>query len=140
MRVTRMPAAVVAAIAAIALAPSAAAAKTYAPKNGLAYHGVSDTGGVYDFFQFADQVNAHPALLQEFFHWRVPLTTGAFARWAKADTRGVLSLSTTTGDGVEVITPRQIAKGHDDRYALRLARTIDEAKQTVYVRLMAEMN
>jgi hypothetical protein len=140
MRQIRMPGAVLAAIALVALAPGGATAQTYAPKNGLAYHGVSDTGDVADFFSFADQVNAHPALLQEFFHWRVPLTTGAFARWAKADTRGVLSLSTTTSEGVEVITPREIATGKDDRYMLRLARTIDDAKQTVYVRLMAEMN
>jgi hypothetical protein len=140
MKVIRRRGLMLAAMAAIAVAPGAAAAKTYAPKNGLAYHGVSDTGEIADFFGFADQVNAHPALLQEFFHWRVPLTTGAFERWAKANTRGVLSLSTTTGEGVEVITPRQIATGKDDRYVLRLARTIAEAKQTVYVRLMAEMN
>jgi len=128
------------AAALMALGASAATAATYAPKNGHAYHGVSDTGDAADFFAFADQVGAHPALLQEFFHWRVPLTTGAFERWAKTDTRGVLSLSTSTGDGVEVITPRQIATGHDDRYVLRLARTIKEAGQTVYIRLMAEMN
>jgi hypothetical protein len=128
------------AAALIAVAPAAAPAATYEPKNGRAYHGVSDTGDAADFFAFADQVGAHPALLQEFFHWRVPLTTGAFERWAKTDTRGVLSLSTSTGEGVEVITPRQIAKGRDDRYVLRLGRTIAEAKQTVYVRLMAEMN
>jgi hypothetical protein len=128
------------AAAAFALAPGVAQAKTYAPKNGQAYHGVSDTGDAADFFAFADQVGAHPAVLQEFFHWRVPLTTGALERWAKTDTRGVLSLSTTTGQGVEVITPRQIAKGRDDRYVLRLARTIDDAEQTVYIRLMAEMN
>jgi hypothetical protein len=129
-----------AAAALVAAAPSTAAAATYEPRNGLAYHGVSDTGDAGDFFQFADQVGAHPALLQVFFHWRVPLTTGAFDRWAATDTRGVLSLSTATGDGVEVITPRQIAQGRDDRYVLRLGRTIAEAKQTVYVRLMAEMN
>ena len=132
--------------AAIALAATPAAAsalpsgKSYAPPKGKAYHGVSDTGDVDDFFTFADQVGAHPALLQEFFHWRVPLTTGAFERWAASDTRGVLSLSTLAGSGEEVITPQQIAEGRDDRYILRLARTIDEAGQTVYIRLMAEMN
>jgi len=129
--------------AAIAAAPASAAlpaGKSYAPGKGKAYHGVSDTGDVGDFFTFADQVGAHPALLQEFFHWDVPLTTGAFARWAAADTRGVLSLSTAPGGGAERITPRQIAKGVGDRYILRTARTIGEAGQTVYIRLMAEMN
>ena len=114
--------------------------KAYAPPHGRAYHGVSDTGHVRDFFRFARQVRAHPALLQEFFHWGVPLTSGAFHRWAKADTYGVLSLSTAPGGGAEVITPRQIAKGRDDRYIINLARTIAEARQTVYIRLMAEMN
>ena len=39
-----------------------------------------------------------------------------------------------------MITPQQIAEGRDDRYILRLARTIEETGQTVYIRLMAEMN
>ena len=98
------------------VAPAAAGAGAYAPPHGHAYHGVSDTGDVADFETFSDQVGAHPALLQDFFHWRVPLTTGALYRWGKTDTRGVLSLSTATGDGVEMITSRQIAMGKDDRY------------------------
>ena len=117
-----------------------ATAKTYAPQNGRAFHGVSDTGHVEDFHKFSRQVGAHPALLQDFFHWRVPLTTGALYRWGATDTRGVLSLSTATGAGEEIITPQQIAEGRDDPYILRLARTIDETGQTVYIRLMAEMN
>ena len=79
-------------------------------------------------------------MLQDFFHWRVPLTTGALYRWGATDTRGVLSLSTATGDGVEMITPRQIARGKDDRYMHPLAGDIAETGQTVYIRLMAEMN
>jgi len=130
---------------AFALAPVAADAqlpegKPYAPRDGHAYHGVSDTGQVDDFFDFADQVDAHPALLQDFFHWRVPLTSGALYRWGATDTRGVLSLSTMPGSGGEVITPQQIAGGRDDRYMLRLASTIEETGQTVYIRLMPEMN
>ncbi len=128
-----------AAAMALALAPSAGAA-AYAPRDGRAYHGVSDTGDLADFRTFADQTGAHPALLQDFFHWRVPLTTGALYRWGKTNTRGVLALSTQTGDGTEVITPRQIARGKDDRYMTRMAGNIAESGQTVYIRLMAEMN
>lgn len=126
-------------LAALTATP-AAPAKPYAPPDGRAYHGVSDTGEIADFDLFSQQVGAHPAVLQAFFHWRVPLTTGALYRWGATDTRGVLSLSTATGAGEEVITPRQIAKGADDRYMLRLASTIAETEQTVYIRLMAEMN
>lgn len=125
---------------AVASAQKLPAGKSYAPKSGNAYHGVSDTGRIEDFFSFERQVGAHPATLQAFYHWRVPLTTGALYRWGATDTRGVLSLSTAPGSGQEVITPQQIAEGRDDPYVLRLARTIEETDQTVYVRLMAEMN
>jgi hypothetical protein len=128
------------ATALLAAALPAAQAKPYAPQNGRAFHGVSDTGHVEDFNEFSEQVGAHQALLQDFFHWRVPLTTGALYRWGATDTRGVLSLSTATGSGEEKITPQQIAEGRDDPYILRLARTIAETGQTVYIRLMPEMN
>ena len=137
---SRAIAAILALAGALSLATATAAAQPYAPRDGRAFHGVSDTGYASDLFAFSDQVGAHPALLQDFFHWRVPLTTGALYRWGATDTRGVLSLSTAPGDGGEVITPRQIARGRDDRYVLRLARTIEETGQTVYIRLMAEMN
>ncbi len=127
-------------VLALAATAPGVAAKTYAPKSGHAFHGVSDTGHVDDFFDFAEQVDAHPAVLQDFFHWRVPLTTGALYRWGATDTRGVLSLSTATGAGEEMITPRQIARGKDDRYMTRMAGNIAETGQTVYIRLMAEMN
>jgi len=117
-----------------------AAAKSYAPAKGKAYHGVSDTGKPSDFFEFADRVGAHPAALQAFYHWGTPLTSGAFYRWARTDTRGVLSLSTASGEGDEQITPRQIARGRGDRYMINLGRTIAESRQVVYIRLMAEMN
>ena len=134
-----------AAIGLLACAVALAAASTasgdaYAPRDGRAFHGVSDTGQIADFRSFTDQAGAHPAVLQDFFHWRVPLTTGALYRWGKTDTRGVLSLSTQTGEGVEMITPRQIAMGKDDRYMTHMAADIAETGQTVYIRLMAEMN
>jgi hypothetical protein len=44
------------------------------------------------------------------------------------------------GDGVEVITPKQIARGRGDHYILQLNKHIAESRQTVYIRLMAEMN
>jgi hypothetical protein len=121
-------------------AAATASAKPYVPGDGRAFHGVSDTGEIADFETFTDQVGAHPAVLQDFFHWRVPLTTGALYRWGKTDTRGVLSLSTATGEGVEMITPRQIARGKDDRYMTHMAADIAETGQIVYIRLMAEMN
>jgi hypothetical protein len=116
-------------------------AKPYAPGKNKAYHGVSDTGEVEDFWDFAKQVDAHPAVLQEFFHWGVPLrSSGAFYRWTATDTRGVVSLSTAPGSGEELITPREIANGRGDDYILRLNESIANSGQTVYIRLLPEMN
>lgn len=118
----------------------AAKARSFQPPHGKIFHGVSDTGDVADFHKFASQSSAHPAVLQDFFHWGTPLTTGALDRWRKTKTRGVLSLSTAPGGGAEVISPKQIALGRDDHYMLRLAESIKASKQVVYIRLMAEMN
>ncbi len=63
--------------------------------------------------KFAKQVAAHPAVVEDFYHWDTPLTTGALKRWHETRTRGVLSLSTAPGDGPELISPREIA--HDIR-------------------------
>jgi hypothetical protein len=115
--------------------------KAYGPGKSRAFHGVSDTGRVEDFRKFQRQVQAHPAVLQMFFHWGVPLgSSGALHRWWRTSTRGVLHLSTAPGGGEEVITPRGIAKGFGDHYLLRLNESIASAEQTVYLRLMAEMN
>lgn len=104
------------------------------------WHGVSDTGEVRHYRKFNRQVKAHTPLLQMFFHWGVPLSTGALDRWERTDTRGVLSLSTAPGGGAEVITPRQIAKGRDDHYPIRLNQSISKSGQVVYIRPFAEMN
>jgi hypothetical protein len=115
-------------------------AAAYAPPKGKVFHGVSDTGDVGDFGKFSRQTGSHPAVLQDFYHWGTPLTTGALERWHKTKTRGVLSLSTAPGDGTEVISPKQIAIGRDDHYILRLGESIKAARQVVYIRLLPEMN
>ena len=132
---------VVAGALSLLAAAAPAAAKPFSPGKNRAFHGVSDTGHVGDFRTFKRQVKAHPATLQMFFHWGVPLrSSGALHRWSATNTRGVLSLSTAPGGGQEVITPRRIAIGFGDHYILRLKQTIANAGQTVYIRLMPEMN
>jgi hypothetical protein len=112
----------------------------FAPRPGRILHGVSDTTLLSDFTDFAKQVGARPALLEDFYHWDTPLTTGALQRWHSTDTRGVLSLSTAPGGGQELITPRAIAMGHGDHYLLRLNQSIASSSQVVYLRLFPEMN
>jgi hypothetical protein len=128
------------ACAAALVAAGSSPAMPYRPPGKKIWHGVSDTGHVRDYRRFNRQVRAHTALNQVFFHWGVPLTTGALDRWEQTDTRGILSLSTAPGGGTEVITPRAIANGHGDHYLLRLNESIDNSGQVVYIRPFAEMN
>ena len=114
--------------------------KSYAPGKGKIYNGVSDTGITDDYNSFKNEVNAHVALLQSFYHWDTPLTTGAFARWGRADARGVLSLSTAPGGEKEMISPQAIARGKGDRYLLRLNESIHDNERVTYIRFLPEPN
>jgi hypothetical protein len=126
------------AIGALASAPGAGA-NGYAPHKGKAYHGVSDTGDIAAYRKFEDNVKSHPAVLETFHFWTLHLDK-ALDRWDDADARGVLSISTRRDTGGEVISPFGIAHGNGDNYILRLNREISNTNQTVYIRLMSEMN
>ena len=133
--------AALAAVVTVALAPAGSAtAKSFVPHHHKIFHGVSDTTNNHDFHRFAHQVGAHPALLEDFYHWDTPLTSGALRRWHQTRTRGVLSLSTAPGGAKELISPRQIAEGMDDHYLVRLNHSIAQSNQVVYIRLFPEMN
>jgi hypothetical protein len=127
-------------LVALVAGPGAGSAKTFKPPGKRIWHGVSDTGDIADYRTFNRQVRSHTALLQMFFHWGVPLTTGAFDRWEQTDTRGVLSLSTAPGGGAEVTNPLRLATGREDHYMLRLNESIDNFDQVVFIRPFAEMN
>jgi len=131
------------AVAVSLLSPAVAGSaegRSFTPRHHRIFHGVSDTTNNKDFHRFRKRVGAHPAVLQDFYHWDTPLTSGALQRWHQTRTRGVLSLSTAPGGGAEMISPRQIARGRGDDYILRLNQTIAESKQVVYIRLFPEMN
>jgi hypothetical protein len=114
---------------------------TYTPPKGKVFHGVSDTRrGLPDVKLFQRQVGSHPAVLEDFYHWDTPVTTGALGRWRKSRSRGVLSLSTAPGGKPELISPRKISQGRGDQYIAHLAQSIARSKQVVYIRLMPEMN
>jgi hypothetical protein len=133
-------AALAACACAIALTPSAdAASPDFTPPANKIWHGVSDTGEVPGFKRFNRQVRAHNALNLVFYHWGIPLS-GALDRWKKMDARGILSLSTAPGGQPEVISPRAISRGRDDRYPLDLWRSIEASGQVVYIRPFGEMN
>lgn len=128
------------ATAALALGPAGAGAKSFTPPNGKSFHGVSETGNIDHFRAFVDETRTHSAVQQSFFHWGVPLGTGALQRYRQGRTRGVLSLSTAPGGRPEVISPRAVAQGRGDDYILSLNNAISTSKQIVYIRLFPEMN
>lgn len=124
---------------ALAHAPSVQA-KSYTPPKGEIFHGVSETGHVEDYRAFVDQTGRHSAVQQSFFHWGVPLGTGALQRYRRTRTRGVVSLSTAPGGQPGVISPEGIARARDDKYMLSLNKSIATSEQIVYIRLFPEMN
>lgn len=128
------------ACALLAAAAPGAGARSFTPPGDGIFHGVSETGDTADFRSFADEVGAHPAVAQSFFHWGVPLGTGALQRWRRTQARGVLSLSTAPGGQPELIDPKGIAKGRGDKYMLSLNDSIADSRQVVYIRLFPEMN
>jgi hypothetical protein len=119
-----------------------AEANSFIPKKGKIYHGVSETSEVGDFNKFKRQVGAHPAVLQELYHWDVSLkASGAFHRWNKTDTLGMVSMSTKLpATGHKEMSPGQISKGRGDDYMLRLNESIAHRGKPVYIRLFPEMN
>jgi hypothetical protein len=140
LRSRRLPA-LAAGVAVLSLAVTgSAAARSFTPHHHKIFHGVTDTTNNVDFHRFARRVGAHPAVLEDFYHWDTPLTSGALRRWRQTRTRGVLSLSTAPGGQPELISPRQIARGRDDHYLVRLNQTIAASRQVVYIRLFPEMN
>jgi hypothetical protein len=119
---------------------ASAAANSYAPHRGKSFFGISDTGEIEHYRKFQNDVLHHPAVLQTFHQWGTH-PWQALERWAKTDTRGMLSVSTTDSySGAEVRTPKRIAKGYGDEYPLLLNRRFAHERETVYIRFLPEMN
>src|SRR5436190_6648130 len=109
-RALRAPLAMaIAALLALSAGAGTAGARSFTPHHKKIFHGVTDTTNNRDFRRFGRQIGQHPAVLEDFYHWDTPLTTGALKRWHQTRTRGVLSLSTAPGGKSELITPRAIA-------------------------------
>lgn len=79
------------------------------------------------------------------------LTTGWGGDWGKSaeerlrraeegNFRWMLHPTTKDGGGGEVTTPRAIARGGSDGFLLRMSAAINESRQVIYMRPMAEMN
>src|SRR3954471_11814569 len=137
------------------LCAAPARADVLLPPAGRVFAGL--TGGL-SADAFALQTGRRPPVFQFFTHVRFPLhparrppvfqfftNVGAgqswpFARAAAAGARPMLHVSTTNPSGREIATPRDIARGAQDRWLLGLNDTIAASGAPTYVRLMSEMN
>ena len=123
----------------LAAAPAAPAMTLVPPKPDLLL-GVSDSGSVAGFDEFAELTGKHPAVLETFQHWGNSLN-GSYERWRKTATRPMLHISTADGRTLaEVITPEQIALGYGDDYLLQLNEFFASRGVPAYIRPLGEPN
>jgi hypothetical protein len=101
--------------------------------------GVTDTGSVSGFKEFATAIGRWPAVIQTFHPWNNSLDR-AMERWRALRARPMLHIGTVTDDGIQVVTPRGIAFGAGDDYLLYLNRTLSENEMYTYIRPLGEPN
>lgn len=120
-------------------AVSGSQAASLKPPGKKVFFGVTDTGDAKGFRDFARAAGKRPAVIQTFHPWGNSLHK-AMPRWKSVRARPMLHITTKSDDGVELITPRQIAKGKGDDYLLRLNRTLHRQRIRTYIRPLGEPN
>ncbi len=124
----------------LAIAPTAAHAGSLEPQGDKIFFGASDTGNSADFGHFSSALNKHPALIESFRSWGSDFPQ-SIKRWQAARARPILHITTAdSGDGHELITPREIAEGVGDRYLIRLNTLFWAKRMRAYVRPLGEPN
>lgn len=109
------------------------------PPGKKTFLGVTDTGTVAGFKEFATAIRRYPPVLQTFHPWGNSLDR-AMERWRELRRRPMLHIGTVRDDGAQVITPRGIAFGGGDDYLLYLNRTLAESGIETYIRPLGEPN
>lgn len=117
----------------------AAAPASLVPKGDRVFFGVSDTGDPADFGQFSATLKKHPAVIQTFRPWGSSFRA-SIERWQTARARPLLHITSADGNGVEVLTPRAIARGHGDGFLIRLNKMFWKKRMRAYVRPLGEPN
>ena len=127
----------------LALMPASAAAAPVTapllPPGKKVFLGVTDTGTVEGFKEFAKTIGRYPPVVQTFHPWNNSLDK-AMERWRELRARPMLHIGTAQDDGSEVITPRGIAFGGGDDYLLYLNQTLAENEMLTYIRPLGEPN
>jgi hypothetical protein len=117
-----------------------AAAGPLQPRGNKVFFGVSDTGDSADFGELSRTMRKHPAVIQSFRSWGSDFPE-SIERWQAARARPMLHITTAdSGDGHELITPREIAQGYGDEYLIRLNRLFWAKGMRAYIRPLGEPN
>jgi hypothetical protein len=117
-----------------------AAAGPLQPRGNKVFFGVSDTGDSADFGELSRTMRKHPAVVQSFRSWGSDFPE-SIERWQAARARPMLHITTAdSGDGHELITPREIAQGYGDEYLIRLNRLFWAKGMRAYIRPLGEPN
>lgn len=109
------------------------------PPGKKVFLGVTDTGTVAGFKEFAQAIRRYPPVIQTFHPWNNSLDK-AIARWRELRARPMLHIATAQDDGSEVIAPRGIAFGGGDDYLLYLNQVLAENEMLTYIRPLGEPN
>jgi hypothetical protein len=136
--------AVIACVLAVAVAclaaPMGVSAGTLQPRGEKIFFGVSDTGDSADFGELSLIMRKHPAVIQSFRTWGSDFPE-SIERWQAARARPMLHITTAdSGDGHELITPREIAQGFGDEYLIRLNKLFWAKRMRAYIRPLGEPN
>ncbi|MFA9400351.1 MAG: hypothetical protein ACERKT_04495 [Acidobacteriota bacterium] len=117
-----------------------AGAAVLGPHKGKVFTGVSDTGDLGEFLDFAETTGKHPAVLQTFHPWGNGLDL-AYKRWRNAEVRPMLHMSTADDETrEELITPKEIARGSGDQYLLEINSFFATNELRAYIRPLGEPN
>lgn len=128
--------------AGIAVASPTAAPKapTNVPLHGSVFFGVTDTGVQDDFHAFAKAIGKHPAVVESYRAFGTSVRY-ELHRWESMHARPLLHVSTAQGDkGLEVISPKGIARGLGDDYLLRVNHFFHSRRMPAYIRPLGEPN
>jgi hypothetical protein len=116
-------------------AGTGSSASSLLPAAGDVFTGISGD----DASEYEDETGKHPAVFGSFITWGHPFDW-AFSDAVGTHARVMLHISTSMGDGPQMITPEGIADGSGDAYLLSLAAAIAKHDAPVYIRLLPEMN
>ena len=127
-------------IVALAIPTIATAGKTYPPKRGKIFHGLTYSGQSSDTLLFNKQTRSHAAISNYYVTWGDSIQQ-AIEHWDEQRMRGLLTITASRGHSKPgLVSPKQIVRGRADAFLLQINRTLGKWRDPVYISLFPEMN